>query len=235
MSLHRKITLISILCIGIGVNTKAQGNLQYVDDKLFHFGFSLGFNEMDFIATPSLESIDGKVYSAWVSSLQPGFSVGVIGDMRINRYLNLRCTPTLHFGSHQIKYTADSSKTTFTTSITSIPFTIPMYIKYSAERKDNYRPYLIGGGGVSFNMSADQTKPILLRRFNTFVEFGVGCDIYFSFFKLAPELKFGLGFNNLLTALDQRKAGDIQPEDKKFTQALSGLTTRMLTLTFNFE
>ena len=71
--------------------------------------------------------------------------------------------------------------------------------------------------------------------FDPFVEFGVGCDIYFSFFKLAPELKFALGMNNMLTTLDQRDTGLLKESDKVYTQALSKLTSRLVTLTFNFE
>lgn len=216
-------------------STKAQGNLPYVDGKFIHFGFSLGFNSLDFGIKPSLDSIDGKVYNADVSGLQPGFSVGIISDMRLNRYLNLRFTPTLHFGSRVLTYTADNNISSQSVSITSIPINLPLLLKYSAERKNNYRPYLIWGGGVGIDLSTDQTKPVLLKPLNFYTEFGAGCDIYFSFFKLAPELKFALGFNNLLTPLDQRFAGDIKEEDKKFTNALSKLTSRMLTLSFNFE
>lgn len=202
----------------------AQGNLPYVDEKPYHFGFSLGTNLMDFSVTPS--------DSARVSTLKPGFSVGIISDLRLNRYLNLRFTPTLHFGERQLNYAfhvaGDSA-----TSIQSIPICLPFYLKYSAERKDNYRPYLLGGGGVYFNLSRDQTQPVVLQPVDFYVEFGVGCDIYFSFFKLAPELKFAIGFNNMLTPLDQRSKPELKAE--RFTTALSKLTSKMLTLTFNFE
>jgi hypothetical protein len=200
----------------------SQGNLPYIDDKPIHFGFSLGTNFMDFGVTPS--------DSARVGTLKPGFSVGIITDLRLNRYLNLRCTPTLHFGERQLDYLF----TTASPSVISIPITLPFYLKYSAERKDNYRPYVIGGGGMYLNLNRDQTKAIVLQPLDFFTEFGVGCDIYFSFFKLSPELKYSIGFNNMLTPMSQR-GNPTNDNDKKFTTALSKLTSRMLTLTFNFE
>ncbi len=210
------------------------GNLPYVDQKFIHFGFSLGMNTMDLGITPSRESINGKMYDVSVSQLKPGFSVGIISDMRINRYLNLRFTPTLHFADRQLNFKSNGFN--YSLPITSIPICLPIYIKYSAERKDNYRPYLIWGAGVYYDLGRKVTDDlVLLKPIDFYTEFGVGCDIYFSFFKLAPELKFALGFNNMLTPVAERDAGFITPANDFYTRAISKLTSRMLTLTFNFE
>lgn len=209
---------------------KAQ-NSYHGDDKLLHFGFSLGLNTMDFGITPSLTNLNGVVYQADVSTLKPGFSVGIIGDLMLNRYLNVRFTPTLHFGERELSYNPQLASVI----VPSVPVSIPLYLKYSSERYGNLRPYLIGGGGVYFDLGRDNENPVQLRMFDPFIEFGVGCDIYFSFFKLAPELKFALGMNNMLTPLDQRDTGLLKESDKVYTQALSKLTSRLITLTFNFE
>jgi len=214
---------------------RSQDNLPYVDDKPFHFGFLLGTNLMDFSVGSSLQTIDGKVYYADVSTLQPGFSVGVISNLRLNNSLNLRFNPTLHFLERSISYRLADEETKTNISIISIPASIPLYLKYSAQRRGNYRPYIIGGGGFYVDLARNKEKPVLLKPFDTFVEIGAGCDFYFSFFKLAPEIKFGLGMNNMLTPMSQRNAGTISEQDKKYTNALSSLKTKMLTITFNFE
>jgi len=231
----KKILLLSFLIFKISSSALAQGNLQYVDDKLIHFGFSLGVNAMDFGIQPSMMDINGNVYQTDVSILKPGFSVGIISDLRLNRYLNLRFTPTLHFGERELSYRAEGSTIDDKINITSVPICLPLYLKYSSERKGNYRPYLLWGGGVSLDLGRDKGKAVLLRTANYYTEFGVGCDIYFSFFKLSPELKYAIGLNDILTPLDQRDAGFISPADERFSLALSKLTSRMLTLTFNFE
>lgn len=208
------------------------GNLPYYDDRFFHFGFSLGINMMDYSLTPSKDS---TTYKAADSSHIPGFSVGIITDMRLNRYLNLRFIPTLNIGEGLFHYSS-SGGFDKTLNVTSIPVTLPIYLKYSAERKYNYRPYLIWGGGCYVDLGRKTTEDlVLLKPFNYFTEFGVGCDIYFSFFKLSPELKFAIGFNNMLTPASQRDSGIITSENEFYTTALSGITSRMLTLTFNFE
>lgn len=237
MSTYRlKITIILVFLFVSRFFSSAQegGNLPYVDYKFLHFGFSLGINFMDYGIKTSGDSINGKVYDARVSFLNPGFSVGMISDMRLSRYLNLRFTPTLQLGQRQLNFYA----TGFSDSIinTSIPICLPIYLKYSAERKGNYRPYLIWGGGMYLDLGRKTTEDmVLLKPLDFYTEFGVGCDIYYSFFKLAPELKFALGFNNMLTPVDQRDAGFITPANNFYTRALTKLTSRVLTLTFNFE
>lgn len=231
----KKYILLSFLILRLSISASAQGNLPYVDDKLFHFGFSLGLNAMDFGITPSLKSIDGKIYQADISTLKPGFSVGIISDLRLNRYLNMRFTPILHFGERTLTYRFTGGTETDSTTITSIPICIPIYLKYSAERAGNYRPYLIWGAGCYFDLARNKEEPILLKPFDFYTEFGVGCDLYFTFFKLAPEIKFALGFNNMLVPLYQRDESALSDKNEKFSNALSKLTSRMLTFTLNFE
>jgi len=223
----KKHLLLSIFIIGFNYLSYAQsGNLPYADGKLLHFGFSLGMNTMNFGITTN-DSIQ-------VSKLSPGFSVGIISDLRLTRYFNLRVTPTLHFGDRTLNYKFNSG--TDSTSITSVLICLPVYLKYSAERKDNYRPYLIWGGGVYYDMGRNKDKPVLLKPLDFYTEFGVGCDIYFSFFKLSPELKFAIGFNDMLTPYEIPIPPEEPKLDKvKFTTPIKRLTSRMLTLTFNFE
>jgi hypothetical protein len=222
----KKYFLLSIFIIGLNLPILAQGNLPYVDGKFIHFGFSLGTNMLDFGVTPNAQNGDTSID---VSSLTPGFSVGIISDMRLHRYLNLRFTPTLHFGERTITY--KSGDVTEVTTIGSIPMTLPLHLKYSAERVGNYRPYLLLGGGAYFDLNRSVEQAILLKPMDFYTEFGVGCDIYFSFFKLAPELKFAIGFNNMHTP----EFVPTNPDYQKYTDAISKLTSRMLTLSFNFE
>ena len=224
----KKYILLVLLVLGSGITARGEGNLPYVDEKLIHFGFSLGLNAMSFEVTPN--------EAARVSTLTPGFSVGIITDLRLNRYLNLRFTPTLHFGDRKLNYSFTPGKDSLNyLTISSIPITLPVYLKYSAERKGNFRPYLLWGGGVSFDLGTNSSSenPVLLKTLDFYTEFGVGCDIYFSFFKLAPELKYSIGFNNMFTPIDQRGAS--VNTNKMFSQVLQNLKSRMLTLTFNFE
>lgn len=232
-----------LILVQVSVYSSAQFSNYTGDDKIIHFGFLLGMNTMDFGITPSLQSIDGKVYQVDVSRLKPGFSVGIISDMQLNRYFNLRFTPTLHFGERELSYSYsysyienDSVKGGGSVSVGSAPLCLPLYLKYSAERYGDFRPYLIGGGGVGLDLGRDKEKPVYLKPLDVYLEFGVGCDIYFSFFKLAPELKFAIGGNNLFVPLEEREeVGTLSVDDRKYSLALKKLTSKVITLTFNFE
>jgi hypothetical protein len=224
----KKYFLLTLIISGIGTTCRAEGNLPFVDQKTIHFGFLLGINSMDFRVTPK--------DSARVSTLSPGFTVGIISDLRLNRYLNLRFTPTLHFGERQLTFKlkkGTDSTNISSVNISSIPICFPVYLKYSAERTGNYRPYLIWGAGVMFDLSttSNSENPVTLKPLDFYTEFGAGCDIYFSFFKLAPELKYSIGFGNILAPV---RVG-LSPAKQRYTNALSALTSRMITLAFNFE
>jgi hypothetical protein len=213
----------------------------YVDERRVHFGFSLGINLMSYYVKDSQDTINGEVYHARVSSLMPGFSVGFITDVRLTRHLSLRLCPALHFGQKTLRYKNESGNPirgvddSFKdkAELISLPVSIPLYLKWAAERHNNYRPYLIGGGGVQFDFGGQKERPLLQRKFDYFVEFGFGCDFYTRWFKFCPEIKYQVGFANMITPVNERTELPVQNEF--YTRALKRLTNQMLTLTFNFE
>lgn len=223
------LVLLSVLC------ARAQDNLPMADYKVVHFGFTLGLNFMDFGFEQSGLEIDGKVYNADVSLLMPGFSVGVIGDVRMGNYFNFRLVPSFHLADRTISYSNNVDDEILTTSIKSTMISVPAYIKFNGPRIRNCRPYLLCGGGVMFDLGRDRQQPVLLKMLDYFVEFGGGCTIYLKYFRLSPEIKYSLGFNNVLEPWEARQNDVIAPTDDKFTLAISKLTSRMLTISLNFE
>jgi hypothetical protein len=225
---------------------KAQ-NKPYVDDKLFHFGFQLGLNFGSFGVTdseiPIANPITGKteIYHARVSSLLPGFHVGFISDLRLCKYLDLRFCPGMQFSSRSLTYKTESGNPVEGTpgkygkniDVLAMPVYLPLYLKWSASREGNYRPYLIGGGGVSFNVSRDREKPVLLNLMDYFCEVGFGVDLYFRWFKFCPEITYRIGFANQLAPSSGRN--ELSPQDIFYTDAISRLTSHCVCLTFNFE
>jgi len=228
-----------ILCLlFINLAARAQMNNPYIDDKIVHFGFSLGVNFMAYGVTDSEETINGEIYHARTSSMLPGFSVGFITDLRLSRHLNLRFLPNLNFGQKTITYKTESGNEVKGSSgnhaeVLSLPLALPLVLKWSAEREKNYRPYIVAGGGASFDFAGQKERPIYQKTFDYFVTFGFGCDLYLEWFKLCPELTYQCGFNNVLTPIDDRP--ELAKDDFFYTQALRRLRNQMITLTFNFE
>ena len=237
--------LFAIICIchlvvaGSFAQKQKPRNQPYADMKWYHLGFHIGLHSQDLILTNSgAVTSDGEIWYAEIPAYTPGFSVGVIGDLFLNPYLNLRFTPTVHFGDKGVTLVTKDYKenknreATMNTSVRSNYLTFPLDLKYSAFRLNNHRPYVIGGVFAAFDMGRKKGEPILLKGFDYGVELGFGCDVYLPFFKLCPEIKFCFGLANLL----EKDRKDLTHEsDMIMTQALSKASSRMIVLTFNFE
>ena len=248
-TVNKKAYIVFLLLGIVSIGAKAQQgmNRPYVDDKIIHFGFQIGLNFSTFHVTdselPIVNPITGEteIYHARVSTLMPGFHVGFVSDVRMCKYLNLRFCPGLLFTNRTISYKTESGhpvrglagKHGSTVDVLAMPVYLPLYLKFSASREGNYRPYVIAGGGVSFNVSRDREKPILLNLMDYFCEVGFGVDLYFRWFKFCPEITYRIGFANQLSP----SAGRIElaPQDVFYTDALSRLTSHSICLTFNFE
>lgn len=236
----KKIALFIVGYFFIGLASIAQKqtvqNLVLVDSKPIHFGFTLGMHTQDFEITPS-NAIDpqGKTWYGELETLTPGFTVGIISDFRMIDDLNLRFVPTLNFGDRVFTFSGYKNGQKIEeqkTEVLSTLLSFPVYLKYRSERINNYRPYLIAGGGFMVDLSRNKEIAILLKPVDFFIEFGVGCDFYLPYFKLAPEFKMCLGFNDML----ERDRPLLQISDEiKYTNAISRLSSRLFVLTFNFE
>lgn len=208
-------------------------NQPYADNRLFHLGFHVGLHAQDLILTNTgVTAPGGGVWFAEIPNYSPGFSVGVIGDMFLNPYFNLRLIPTLHFGDKEFVFREYETGEEYKTSVRSSYITIPLELKYSAFRLNNYRPYLTAGVYGAFDMGRKKGQAILLKGTDMGITVGIGCDIYLPFFKLCPELKFSFGLKNLL---ETDRPDLTEPTLQVYTDALSKATSRMIILTFNFE
>lgn len=209
-------------------------NQPYADQKWFHLGFHVGIHAQDMILSNSGIATGDETWFAEIPNYSPGFSVGVIGDLYLNRYFSLRLTPTINFGDKKIVFHRydDESVSNYSTSVRSNYLTFPLSVKYAAFRVNNYRPYIIAGLYGAFDLGRKKGNPILLKETDFGLEFGLGCDIYLPYFKLCPELKFSFGLVDLL----EKNRSDLTDADLiKYTNALSKATSRMVSLIFNFE
>ncbi|MDR1644595.1 MAG: PorT family protein [Tannerellaceae bacterium] len=196
-------------------------------------GFHIGLHTQDLILTHTgMPTSSMQTWFAEIPAYAPGFSVGVIGDMFVNPYLNLRLIPSIHFGDKQFVFKEQETGEEYTTSVRSNYITLPVELKYSSLRLNNYRPYLTGGVYGALDVGRKKGESLLMKSFDYGLSVGLGCDIYFSFFKLCPELKFFFGFSDLI---EKNRSDLTQPEWKIYTDALGRGTSRMIVLTFNFE
>lgn len=173
------------------------------------------------------------------SKWNPGISVGVVADMRLSNHLNLRITPTMHFGSKHLTFrdldNVDESGVarTETQELKNTYLSIPLDMKFSSKRCNNYRPYIMAGINPMINLTSKDQDIIQLKRFDTMIEVGFGCDLYLPFFKLIPELKFCYSLTN---SLDKSHASQLKDDAlKEMASAVRACHSKMIVLSFYFE
>ncbi len=175
---------------------------------------------------------DGEVWYADVAEYSPGFTVGVLGELYLNQFLSLRLLPTLHFGDKRVSFAEEHSSARYAYTVKSAYLSVPVEVKYTAERFNNYRPYLMTGISPTYDFSAKKNAALRVKPFDCYLEIGVGCDFYLPFFKLIPELKFCFGLTNLI----EKDRSDLRDKSLlKYTQAVDRINSRMIVLSFFFE
>jgi len=234
-------------------NAQAQGRkvlyLQNYNKAPYHFGFLLGLNFMDYSLqlrdgfindTLSKEKFptstegfnDADLHSFVVQNVEsrkmtknPGFSVGVIGDIRLGNYFNLRFSPTLSLSWRQVYYDVvlfdndnnvlQNSQGDYTgyrqvTSVDNLAtyLEFPLHVKYRSKRYNNIGAYLITGVHPKLYLVRAQKfqefgsgtpKYLIPKRGDVAFEIGAGYDIYNQWFKMGLEIKMSFGMFDILS------------------------------------
>jgi len=207
-------------------------NLQNFDKQTVHFGYYLGSNQYNF----KLDYKENPSKRIFINQ-QIGLNVGLIGDLRLKKNLNLRFEPGLYTNKSNIVFYERSKFTQNSDTLRSIKSTfihLPLLLKYSANKYKNIRPYITGGISTSFNLSSDQNKPednsngfFRTKTNNVYYEMGLGIDIYFQNFKFSPSLRGLFSLKNELVP-------DEDP-NSPWTGNIKKMSTRGVFLNFSFH
>lgn len=221
-------------------------NKPYIDLRPMHFGILVGFNTQDIefqnVGPQTIVTDDGTGKETILcdqDTWDPGFSVGVLSDWRLSKHLNLRLSPTMHFGAKHLTFRNLNKLDDYgqpelsTQDLKNTYISFPLDLKFSAERFNNYRPYIIGGINPMINLSGKDQEFIQLKRYDLMVEVGLGCDFYMPFFKLIPELKFCYGLTDAINYQHTDELND--PNKRLYSQSVTPGHSKMIVLTFYFE
>lgn len=216
-----------------GLNDKVL-NRPYTDMRRWHLGFSVGMHTQDLRLTHNgFVTPEGEEWRMEQPNFQPGFNVSGLLDLRLSTYFSLRFSPGMYFGSRDITMRELHSGSVERQSIKSTYVTLPLDLKFAAQRWRNMRPYITGGVMGAFDVSKKRADYLRLTTADAYLTIGFGCDFYLPYFKLIPELKFCFGLTDVL----QHNRPDLvdDPASLKFTQSLSKATSKMIVLSFYFE
>ena len=226
--------VLMLLCpmVSVAQERRVQ-NKPYIDYRRLHYGFFVGTHvqDMEFVNNGYVTE-NGECWFADIAQYSPGFSVGVLADLRLNTYMSLRLVPTMHFGQNTIQFREQKSGEVSRQQVKTTYISMPLHVKFSAERFNNYRPYFTAGIAPMLNLTVKKQKQLLFNKFDFMVEVGAGCDFYLPFFKLIPELKFAF---SLLDVLEKDRKDLLDANYMKFTHSVDRVTSKMIILSFYFE
>jgi len=218
----------------MGAQQRKEQNRPYLDMRRLHYGFLFGFQIQDLELENNgyVDPETGEQWYADVDNYNPGFSVGVLGELRLTNHLALRVSPTMHFGQKHVLFHEQISGRDTTQNLKSTYFTLPIDIKFAAPRYNNFRPYFIAGASPAIDLTTHKHRALLLNRMDCYLEVGMGCDIYLPYFKLNPELKFCFGLTDILK---HDRSDLIDGTLMKYTTSLNSARSKMIVLTIYFE
>jgi len=188
-------------------------NIENFDKQRVSWGFYLGLNSYDYQFNYEQDQPDILVEQSM------GFSVGLISNLRLNDYLDLRFEPGLFITTRNLQYDY-------------VHF--PLLLKVSTKRFNNIKPFVIGGFSTALNLSSNEENPDdnAAGQFRTkknilFYELGFGIDFYNQWFKFTPSIRGVFALNDEL----------VRDEDPNspWTGNVSSMKTRGVFLNFTFQ
>ena len=209
-------------------------HLETWQQQPLYFGFFLGLNSYDFkFKYKANVSEDIQVQKT------TGFNVGLVADLRLHEYINLRFEPGLYYTKRILNY----PETYFITlpkesdkirEVNSTYIHFPLLLKFSALRTGNIRPYLLGGVSTTLNLSSNSKSKddnleqlFRVKAWSPNYELGFGIDVFSEYFIFSPSIRGVFGLKDEL----------IQDKDpaSPWTSKIESMQTRGLFINFTFH
>lgn len=230
------ITTSTVCSAQLFTREKVQNN-QNMDKQTLSWGYYFGANNLDF----KIDYNDNKGDIETVRTT--GFNVGLVADVRINDYINFRLEPGLAIASRSLQYPEnyfegipedDLSKADFLREIKSTYVYIPLLLRLSSKRFNNFKPYITFGVATALNLSSNEKNPEdnTGGRFRTaksvqFYDIGFGIDFYLYWFKFSPSIRGVFALNDELIR-------DVDP-NSPWTGNINSMRTRGIFINFTFR
>jgi hypothetical protein len=222
----------------------------------YHFGFLLGINKMFFTiktypgyqdlmfynnashnSIPDQNSDSASLYNMEATPTF-GFVIGIVGNLRLGEYFDLRFTPALTFGERSLEYTLKNYYNSsvpemlyITKSIQSTFVEFPLWVRYKGKRIHNVRPYVLAGGKYALDLASNAKKKadnssayVFINRKDVYALGGVGFDFYTAYFKFGTEITMAYGLFDIL-----------KRDNTIYTGVVDRMSSKMFQISFTFE
>jgi len=206
-------------------------NIENKDKSFLNYGYFLGFNQYDF----KFEYRNSGNRDILVDKTL-GFNVGLIGEMRVNDYIDIRFEPGLHYNARNLVFPGFTEEQTVERNreVKSTYINFPFLLKLSVKRFGNFKPFILGGPSVSLNLGSNEENlddnssgTFRMKKWNYNYELGFGIDFYLEYFKFSPSIRGVFTINDEIIP-------DIDPASP-WTGNIDALRTRGIFINFTFE
>ncbi|SNR78997.1 type IX secretion/gliding motility protein PorT/SprT [Lutibacter flavus] len=200
----KKIVVVILLVFTVSnINAQKRDIVEYKqswDKQTVFWGYFLGINQKDYKIT---YQYDGSFIDVTPSM---GFEVGLIGDLRLHKNINLRIEPGLSSNTKELAFThIEGGPKDSIRDVNATYLRVPLLVKLSTDRLNNIRPYLIGGVSYDYNFSSNQDNPddnsngeFRMKKNNFTYEIGAGIDFYLPYFIFSPSIRGVFAINDEL-------------------------------------
>lgn len=226
-----------LLCTVASSAQKIKGheNLGNFDNRMYHFGFLLSYNQSSFF-------IDYKPDFSFQDSLlgidnvpQAGFNLALLASFNPIKNVNLRFVPGLSFQDRGLNYRflkPDGTTESFLKRTESVWLEFPLLLKLRTNRVNNFAAYALIGGKLGLDMQSQKDVSsavagsivVKLQDRDASIDAGGGFDFFLPYFKFGIELKTAFGMKDVLIH-----------EVNQFADPIARLRTRTFILSFTFE
>ncbi len=204
-------------------------NIQNEDKALINWGYYLGFNQYDFQF-----EYENDIGQDVLVDKTIGFNVGLIGELRLNEFLDIRLEPGLLYTQRNLGFPGFANINDAIREVRSTYIRFPLLLKVSTRRYNNIKPFIIGGGYAAINLGAnedsldDNSSGTFRSTKNVYgYELGFGIDMYTEFFKFTPSIRG-------VFAITDELIPDNDP-NSPWTGNINAIRTRGIFVNFTFE
>ena len=243
--------ILPIVFISSAYAQKTVENIPNFDEQRWHWGYYFGANIYDFKLSPNAKGMTEAGALGINTDVFTGFTVGLIGDIRLNDYFNLRFEPGLDMVDRELiydveilnKYPNTGAPEYLSDTLRKIKSTyinLPLLLKFGGKRRHNIRPYLIGGMNVSIDLSSNESSSkdntngengFRMTTLNYSWQAGAGIDWYLLHFKFTTEIRGAFGINNELVKDGTPPGSKATP----WTDPIDKLQSRAVFFVIKFE
>ncbi|MFC5272045.1 porin family protein [Adhaeribacter terreus] len=208
-------------------------NLPNYDNRKMHYGFYLGATASRFNVEYSdeyvqrLQVADSSGLRAANPKITPGFTLGFVLSRQLGDFFTIRFLPGVGFYNRQVEF--EDNGELVNQEVPSTTVHLPFLFKYMSKRRQNTRMYFVAGATPGIDIGGSKRderidNKLRVDKNNFQIEYGVGVDLFYPFFKFAPELRVAHGVPNILIT-----------DDNAYSRSFQNLRTTTVTLYLNFE